>query len=93
MLSLYRNKEYHKCLDMVTKTEKAIMLFKQGDYVSAFKIFSRFRGFSKDELRIIQIAHECYSGNSSFYVSLGIDVDECISRAIECISKKYIFQS
>lgn len=75
---------------MVTKTEKAIMLFKQGNYLSAFKIFSRFRGFSKDELRIIQIAHECYSGNTSFYASLGIDVDECINSAIECISKKYL---
>lgn len=93
LLSLYRNKEQHKCLDMVTKTEKAIALFQQGNYLPAFKIFSRFRRFSNDELRIIQIAHECYSGNASFYVSLGIDVEVYISRAVECISKKYIFQS
>lgn len=74
---------------MITKTEKAISLFKQGDYLPAFKIFSKFRGFSKEERRIIQIAHECFSGNTAFYVSLGINTEECVNAAIECLYNRY----
>lgn len=74
---------------MITKTEKAISLFKQGNYLPAFKMFSKFQGFTKDERRIIQIAHECFSGNATFYISLGINTDECINAAIECIYKRY----
>lgn len=74
---------------MTTKTETAIRCFQQGETKKALKILSKFRGFSKEEQRCLQIASECYSGNRLFYESLGIDVEKILSEATECIEKRY----
>jgi hypothetical protein len=75
---------------VVTKTELAIQYFQQGEIGKALKILSKFHGFSKEEQRCLQIASECYSGNSLFYESLGIDVEKIISEATACIEKSII---
>ena len=74
---------------ITTKTETAIRYYQQDDIGKAIKIFSKFHGFSKDEQRCLQIANECYSGNRSFYESLGIDVEKVLSEATAFIEKRY----
>ena len=74
---------------MVTKTEQAITAFSNGNIKDAFRLITRFRGFSNEEKRCIQIAYECLSGKESFYISLGIDTASMIDKAIEYVSAKY----
>lgn len=73
----------------MTKTETAIRYYQQGEIGKAIKILSKFHGFSKEEQRCLQMASECYSGNSLFYESLGIDVEKVLSEATACIEKRY----
>lgn len=61
---------------MTTKTEAAKRHYRQGEIGKAIKIFSKFHGFGKAEQRCLQIASECYYGSSSFYESIGIDVEK-----------------
>lgn len=77
----------------MTKTETAIRYFQQGEIGKAIKILSTFHGFSKEEKRCLQIASECYSGNRSFYESLGIDVEKVLLEATACIEKRYNLNS
>lgn len=74
---------------METKTQTAINYFRSGRLREAFKIFSKFRGFEKDEKRCIQIAYECMSGNEDFYLSLGLNIQDVTQRAITAISSRY----
>lgn len=74
---------------MMTKTEIAKRYYQQGDIGKAVKTLSKFHGFSKEEKRCLQIASECYSGNRSFYESLGIDIEKVLLEAIVCIEKRY----
>ena len=75
---------------METKTSKAVELFRTGKVCEALKIFADFRfGFSKEERRAIEIAHESLAGNEKFYRSIGIDVDEQYRVAVVAINKKY----
>ncbi len=78
---------------MITKTEIAKRYFQQGDIGKAIKILSKFHGFSKEELRCLQIASECYSGNRAFYESLGIDIENVLSEATAFIEKRYNLNS
>ena len=74
----------------MNKTDKALGLLRQGRFVEALAIIAKFRmGFTKEEQRTLQIAHESLAGNSSFYEDIGIDTADCISRAEEIIRNKY----
>jgi len=73
-----------------TKTDKAVELFNLGNIVAAFGIFKTFRiGFSADERRTLQIAHESMTGKESFYKSLQIDTDAIKTQALQLIKSKY----
>lgn len=73
-----------------TKTEKAVDLFKLGNVVEALGIFKTFRiGFSADERRTIQIAHESMTGKESFYKSIKIDTEAIKTQALQLIKSKY----
>ena len=73
-----------------TKTEKALSYFQKGLYKECFAIVSTFKiGFDKKEIRTIQIAKECLTGNSAFYMQLGIDVDCIVNEAINLVDRKY----
>ena len=75
---------------METKTSKAVELFRNGKVKEALGIFSTFRiGFSKEEKRAIEIAHESMTGKEAFYRSLGIDVDEQYRVAVVAINRMY----
>ena len=71
----------------------AILYYQQGEVGKAIKILSKFHGFSKEEQRCLQISSDCYSGNRSFYESLGIDVAKVLSEATSYIEKRYNLKS
>lgn len=73
----------------MTKTEQALSAFRNGSLKEAFRLMFRFKGFSPEEQRSIQIAYECMAGKASFYASLGISADEITGKAIDCVSKRY----
>lgn len=73
------------------KSEKAKRLFLAGDIKGALCIYKSFPfGFTKDERRAIEIAHESLAGREAFYQSIGINTDEMISKSKDIITKKYI---
>lgn len=75
---------------METKTEKAIRLYSNGLIVEAMRIFKTFKiGFSRSEIRTLEIAYESKTGNSSFYESIGIDTDAVWNDANSLIRSKY----
>lgn len=74
----------------MNKTDKAIGLLREGRLTEALAIIAKFRiGFTKEEKRTLEIAHESLVGNASFYEDIGIDTNTCISRAEEIIRNKY----
>lgn len=75
--------------EYLTKTQQAIDLYRKGDFKHAFAIFRRF-SFKKEDVRIIEIAHECLSGHAPFYLSLGIDTAAVIQQAKSIISNRYV---
>ena len=75
---------------IATKTSKAINLFKSGQLKDALAIFRTFRlGFTKNEQRTLQIAHESMCGNSRFYSDIGINTNRTVEESKTIISKKY----
>ena len=76
-------------MSIQTKTQQALDALNSGHIKVAFRIMKSFSGFSKDELRVIQIAYECLSGKEAFYQSIGIDTVEMINKAIVCVSERY----
>lgn len=75
---------------MIRKTDKALRMFRSGDFRGAFSLFSTFReGFTREETRTLQIASESLGGHAEFYRSLGVDTDEEVSKAKEIIRTKY----
>ncbi len=80
-------------MEMKTKTEQAIEAFKAGNLKQAFRMMFRFHGFTKEEKRAIQIAYECMAGKEAFYVSLGIDPEDMIEKAVESICIRYHISS
>jgi len=62
---------------METKRDKARNLIKEGKVKESLRIVKVFdKIYSKDELRVLQIAYECYSSKESFYRQIGIDTDK-----------------
>lgn len=75
---------------MSTKTERALLMFREGDFRGAFSIFSTFRvGFTREETRTLQIASESLGGHAVFYRSIGIDTNAEVCKAKELIRTKY----
>lgn len=75
---------------MESKTSQAVAHFTSGNVTVALGIFKTFRiGFSAEERRTIQIAHESMTGKESFYRSLQIDTDAIKTQALQLIKSKY----
>lgn len=75
---------------MLRKTDIAVNHFRSGRLKEALSLFCRFKiGFSKEEQRTLQIAHESLSGHGLFYQNIGIDTDAEIERSKEIIATKY----
>jgi gamma-glutamylcysteine synthetase len=75
---------------METKTSQAVALFSKGELVQSLAIFKTFRiGFTADERRTIQIAHESLTGKEEFYRQLRLKTDVIKNEAISIIKTKY----
>lgn len=75
---------------METKTSQAVAHFTSGNVTVALGIFKTFRiGFSKEERRTLEIAHESMTGKESFYKSIQLDTDQIKQSAIQIIKQKY----
>jgi len=60
------------------------------DKVNSIKLVSSFRnGVTPSEMKIIEIASECYKGKENFYKSLGYNIEEYKINAWEAIVKNY----
>lgn len=74
-----------------TKVDKVKSLLVTGDFQKALTIVKTFRiGFSKEEKRSIEIAHEVLTGNERFYQALGIDTEKELERTRQLLSDKYL---
>lgn len=74
----------------MTKTDKAIRRFREGNIKGALAIFSTFRiGFTKEERDTLCLAYESLTGHSKFYESLGINTSEAIRKATSIIEQRY----
>ena len=75
---------------METKTQKAIQLLYAGELLPSLKIFCTFRiGFTKEEMRTLQIAKDVLNGHGEFYRSIGVDIDEKVKESVKILHKKY----
>lgn len=74
----------------MTKSDKAVSLFRSVHIKEALAIFKTFRiGFTKEEIRTIEIASDCFNGRSLFYKQLGVDVENAILSSKSIIRSKY----
>lgn len=72
---------------METKTSQAFKLLDSGNLNKALSIFKTFKiGLTEEERRAIQITQECEAGKSNFYSSLGIDINQEKSKALNAIN-------
>lgn len=75
---------------MTTKTEKAVELLRAGELSKALNIFRTFRmGFTKDQVRAIEIASDTLAGNGRLYEQLGIDTKAEIEKAKKLLQEHY----
>lgn len=75
---------------MCNKTEKVKILLEAGKFKEALSIIKVFRfGFTKEEKRSIEIAHEVLTGNERFYQSLNIDTEKEIRNAHKILIDKF----
>lgn len=75
---------------IMTKTDKAVRLLKDGEFAKALSIFRTFRiGFTKDEVRTMEIASETLSGNGRMYEQIGIDTMTEVEKAKRLLQKRY----
>lgn len=74
-----------------TKVDKVKSLLAAGAFQKALTIVKTFRiGFSKEEKRSIEIAHEVLTGNERFYQALGIDTEREIRNAHKILIDKFL---
>ena len=76
---------------VMTKTEQVAVLVKAGEWAKAMNIVKSFRiGFTKDEIRTIEIASDTLNGNGKLYRDLGIDVDAEVSKCKALLTARYL---
>ena len=75
---------------METKTQKAVKLISSGDWKSGLQLIRTFRiGFTKEEMRTVEIASDVLNGHESFYRGLKIDTKKAVADCKKIITKKY----
>ena len=74
-----------------TKVDKVKSLLAAEAFQEALTIVKTFCiGFSKEEKRSIEIAHEVLTGNEKFYQALGIDTEKEIRSAHKILIDKFL---
>lgn len=75
---------------METKRDKARKLIAESKFKEAIRIVKTFDNiYTKEELRILQIAYECTTNNESFYIQLGEDVEQIKKDSILLLNKMF----
>ena len=75
---------------MTTKTDKAVGLLRAGEFSKALSIFRTFRmGFTKEQVRTMEIASETLAGNGRIYEQLGIDTRAEVEKAKRLLQERY----
>lgn len=73
---------------MESKRNIARQLIRDGNTKDAMRIVKSFDGiYSKDEMRILQIAYECFTGKESFYKQIGEDTTQLKTEAEYLLQK------
>jgi hypothetical protein len=73
-----------------TKRDIARNLIRKGSTKEAMRIVKTFdQIYSKDEMRILQIAYECLTGKETFYKQIGEDTNKLKNEA-ECLLQKML---
>ena len=76
---------------MRTKTEQVAVLVRTGEWAKAMNIAKTFRlGFTKDEIRTIEIASDTLNGCGKFYRDLGIDAAAEVFKCKELLKARYL---
>lgn len=76
--------------DFETKTQKALRYYQNNDFKSALEIFKDFdRAFSKEDLRVIQIAYDIFAGFDSFYRQLHYDINYFVTKSLQIIDQRF----
>ena len=75
----------------MTKTEQVVGYVRAGEWSKAMNIAKTFRlGFTKDEIRTIEIASDTLNGNGKLYRDIGIDVAEEVFKCKALLKKRYL---
>ncbi len=75
---------------METKRDIARRLIRSGNTKEAMRIVKSFDGiYSKDEMRILQIAYECLTGKETFYNQIGENTSKIKSEAGILLQKMF----
>lgn len=76
--------------DFETKTQKALRYYQNNDFKSALEIFKDFdRAFSKEDLRVVQIAYDIFAGFDSFYRQLHYDINYFVTKSLQSIDQRF----
>lgn len=76
---------------MKTKTEQIKNAIIIDEWAVAFSIAKNFfAGFTKDEKKSIDIAHESKTMNSNFYESIGVDINREVNNAKSILKSKFL---
>ena len=76
---------------VMTKTEQVAVLVKAGEWSKAMNIAKTFRlGFTKNEIRTIEIASDTLNGNGRLYRDLGIDVAAEVFKCKALLKARYL---
>ena len=75
----------------MTKTEQVVAYVRAGEWSKAMNIAKTFRlGFTKDEIRTIEIASDTLNGNGRLYRDLGIDVAAEVFKCKALLKARYL---
>lgn len=75
----------------MTKTEQVVGYVRAGEWSKAMNIAKTFRiGFTKSEIRTMEIASDALNGNGKLYRDLGIDVAAEVFKCKELLKARYL---
>lgn len=73
------------------RIQTARRLYLDGQFKKALAIIVTFRiGFTKDDIRSMEIAYESLMGKRDFYEKLGINIDDHIQKCKELFETKIL---
>ena len=73
---------------METTRDKARKFIKERNYKEALKLSRKFdKIFNTNEIRILEIAYECLTGNEDWYKKLDINTAQILKESIDLLDR------